>query len=210
MAFHKDPYNVIIAGVGGQGNVLASLILGRLFVNQGYKVTIGETYGVTQRGGSVMSHVRISSSIQFSPIIPNGAGDLIIALEPVEGLRMLASFGNPDVQFITNTRPVLPMSVLTGEACYPGVPEVLEKLHRLSKRLWTVEATEIALSLNNSILANIALLGAVSGTSALPIDDDLLYQVLEDSLPAAHLALNLKAFHLGREAVREYGVTQKE
>ena len=76
----KDPFNVIIGGVGGQGNVLASQILGEMLISQGYVITIGETYGASQRGGAVMSHLRISTQDQFSPLIPEGQCDLLVAL----------------------------------------------------------------------------------------------------------------------------------
>src|SRR5512139_2469372 len=91
---NKDPYNVIVAGVGGQGNVLSSQLIGTVLVNEGYKVTIGETYGASQRGGSVMSHVRISRKRQCGPLIPPRSADLVIALEPSEAARVLSRYGN--------------------------------------------------------------------------------------------------------------------
>src|SRR3990172_13133307 len=97
MFLPKDPFNVIIGGVGGQGNVLTSQILGEMLVSRGYVITIGETYGASQRGGSVMSHLRISKKEPFSPLIPEGQCDLLVALEPVEGLRILAPHGNPRI-----------------------------------------------------------------------------------------------------------------
>lgn len=84
----KDPYNVIVTGVGGQGNVLASQLIGSVMVELGYKVTIGETYGASQRGGSVMSHLRISKNRQYGPLIPPKCADLVIALEPSEAARV--------------------------------------------------------------------------------------------------------------------------
>ena len=204
MPFNKDPYNMIITGVGGQGNVLASMILGRLFVNLGYKATIGETYGVSQRGGSVMSHLRVSSKAQFSPLIPEGLGDLIIALEPVEGLRVLGQYGNPEIMMIANTRPVSPMSVLAGETQYPALEDIFENIVKYSQTLWTVTATEIALQLGNPILANMALLGAVETTSVLPVPPGALTCILEETLPEKQLPLNLQAFELGKESVQIY------
>ena len=206
MPFEKDPFNMIITGVGGQGNVLTSMILGRLFVGLGYKATIGETYGVSQRGGSVMSHLRVSSQAQFSPLIPEGLGDLIVALEPVEGLRVLGQYGNPDVMVITNTRPVSPMSVLAGETQYPPLEEILINIKEYSRILWTVKATEIALQLGNVILANMALLGAVETTSVLPVPPGALTHVLKETLPPKQLPLNLKAFELGKQSVQAFAV----
>ena len=109
MILPVDPFNIIIGGVGGQGNVLASMILGRMLVSQGGIITIGETYGASQRGGSVMSHLRVSTKDQFSPIIPEGKCHLLVALEPIEGLRMLAPYGNPGVMTVVNTRPIQPL-----------------------------------------------------------------------------------------------------
>src|SRR5271157_6309055 len=109
----KDPMNVIITGVGGQGNVLASRVLAGMLVNSGFYVTIGETFGMSQRGGSVMSHLRISQRSIMSPQIPLGRADIIIALEPVEALRVLTKYGNPDVAVLTNSRMVYPMGVIT-------------------------------------------------------------------------------------------------
>jgi len=82
MALAKDPFNVIIGGVGGQGNVLASQILGQMLVTRGYVITIGETYGASQRGGAVMSHLRLSEKHQLSPLIPEGRCDLLVSLDP--------------------------------------------------------------------------------------------------------------------------------
>ena len=125
MFISKDPFNVIIGGVGGQGNVLASQILGEMLVSQGYVITIGETYGASQRGGAVMSHLRISAKDQFSPLIPEGQCDLLVALEPVEGLRILDHYGNPRVMTLLNTRPIHPMDVISGNAAYPEVSKVI-------------------------------------------------------------------------------------
>src|SRR4030066_843916 len=97
MLLSKDPFNVIIGGVGGQGDVLASQILGEMLISKGYVITIGEAAGASQRGGAVMSHLRISSRDQFSPLIPEGRCDLLVALEPVEGLRILDTYGHPGV-----------------------------------------------------------------------------------------------------------------
>jgi len=96
---YKDPTNIIITGVGGQGNVMASRVLAGMLVNAGYVVTIGETFGMSQRGGSVMSHLRVSSTSVLSPQIPQGRADIIIALEPVEALRVLVKYGIPMSRF---------------------------------------------------------------------------------------------------------------
>ena len=92
-----DPYNIIITGVGGQGNVMASRVLGNMLARRGLQITIGETFGASQRGGSVMSHLRISRGSSWSPQIPKGQCHLVISLEPTETMRVLANYGNPNV-----------------------------------------------------------------------------------------------------------------
>jgi indolepyruvate ferredoxin oxidoreductase beta subunit len=203
MFLEKDPWNVIITGVGGQGNVLASQILGQILVGKGYVITIGETYGASQRGGSVMSHLRVSQKDQFSPLIPEGQCDLVVGLEPVEALRVLAPYGNPGVLVLTNTRPIYPMDVIAGDASYPELSLVLEKIRKLTKRVWAVNATEIALAMGDPIFSNIVMLGALSAIGMLPVDREGFEGVIEELMPTHRVSSNLEAFDKGSEAVRE-------
>ncbi len=203
MAFHKDPWNMIITGVGGQGNVLASQILGQMLVQQGYIITIGETYGASQRGGSVMSHIRVSRKGQYSPLIPEGKCDLVLALEPVEALRVLVNYGNPGVIMLINTRPIYPIDVIAGNAAYPELSVVLKKIQKLSREVWTLNATEIGLELGDPIFSNIVMLGALSALDLLPLNREGFQNVIQEMLPFHKLHLNMNAFDRGREAVRE-------
>jgi indolepyruvate ferredoxin oxidoreductase beta subunit len=203
MFLSKDPFNVIIGGVGGQGNVLASQILGEMLVAQGYVITIGETYGASQRGGAVMSHLRISTKDQFSPLIPEGQCDLLVSLEPVEGLRILDTYGNPRVMTLLNTRPIHPIDVISGDAAYPEVSKVISKIKELSRRVWTLNATEIALEMGDPIFSNIVMLGALCAIDVLPIQRQGFETIIRDLLPSRLLEENLKAFDKGREVVQE-------
>jgi indolepyruvate ferredoxin oxidoreductase beta subunit len=203
MFLSKDPFNVIIGGVGGQGNVLASQILGEMLVSQGYVITIGETYGASQRGGAVMSHLRISTKDQFSPLIPEGQCDLLVSLEPVEGLRILDTYGNPRVMTLLNTRPIHPIDVISGNATYPEVSKVISKIKELSRRVWTLNATEIALEMGDPIFSNIVILGALCAIGVLPIHRQGFETIIRDLLPSRLLEENLKAFDKGREMVQE-------
>ena len=110
-ALTSDPYNIVITGVGGQGNVMASRILGNMLSEKGLRVTIGETFGASQRGGSVMSHLRISAAATWSPQIPKGKAHMVIALEPIEALRVLMVYGNPQTRVLCNIRPIQPVKV---------------------------------------------------------------------------------------------------
>ncbi len=203
MFLSKDPFNIIIGGVGGQGNVLASQIVGEMLVSQGYVITIGETYGASQRGGAVMSHLRISAKDQFSPLIPEGQCDLVVALEPVEGLRILDTYGNPRVMTLLNTRPIRPIDVISGDVAYPEVSKVISKIKELSRRVWTLNATEIALEMGDPIFSNMVMLGALCAIDVLPIHRQGFESIIRDLLPSRSLEENLQAFDKGIEVVQE-------
>lgn len=204
MLLEKDPWNLVITGVGGQGNVLASQILGQMLVDKGYLVTIGETYGASQRGGSVMSHLRVSMRDQFSPLIPEGQADLVIGLEPTEVLRVMAPYGNPGTMALVNLRPIHPIDVIAGESRYPQMQDVLKKLKKLSSKVWILNATEIALEMGDPLYSNIIMLGALSALDLLPVDPEAFGSVAQRIMPAHRLEENLAAFQRGRLAVKEY------
>ena len=193
----KDPLNVIVTGVGGQGNVLVSQFIGRALVRAGYRVTIGETYGASQRGGAVMSHLRISRQAQYGPLIPSGQADVILGLEPVETLRVLAQYGNPAVTVITNSRPVYPLSVAIGAARYPTVEEIMTALEELSASAWLINATDVAVEMGSPILANIVMVGALAGAGVLPLGPEEFELEFQENLPGDRLEQNLKAFRRG-------------
>jgi len=202
MTLSKDPLNLIITGVGGQGNVLASQLIGRALVKENFYVTIGETYGASQRGGAVMSHLRISKESQFSPLIPEGMADIIVGLEPVEALRVVGQYGNPSVAAVVNSRPIYPTAVTVGEAEYPSLQKIKEILHELTTKVWFVDATEIALSFGSPILTNIIMVGAVVGTNLLPIPEKPFLEVIRETFPEGQLQNNFAAFEKGLAATR--------
>jgi len=201
----KDPLNVIVTGVGGQGNVLISQLIGKALVKRGHHVTIGETYGASQRGGAVMSHLRISRQEQYGPLIPEGQADVILGLEPVETMRVLAQYGNPGVVVIANSRPVYTLAVTSGAAEYPGTEKIEKILEELSSTAWLIGATEIALEMGASILTNTIMAGALVGSQALPLEPEDLEAELRDSLPSDRLELNLQAARRGLEEASRRG-----
>ena len=196
-----DPYNVIITGVGGQGNVMASRIVGNMLSRKGLSVTIGETFGASQRGGSVMSHLRISTGSSWSPQIPNGKCHLIISLEPTEAMRVLATYGNPNVKVLCNTRPIHAIGVISGEQQYPDLDEITSWVAELSEASWFLDATAKAMELGNPILGNIMMIGAAAGIGVLPLSRDDFEAVITEAMPADKLALNLTAYYIGAKMV---------
>ena len=202
MKLSQDPYNIIITGVGGQGNVMASRVLSGMLVNRGFMTTIGETFGASQRGGAVMSHIRVSAKGTWSPQIPKRKADVVIALEPVEAIRVLAAYGHPGVLVLANTRPVYPVGVITGELSYPSLEEIRTSLKELSAQLWMIDATDQAIRLGNPILTNIVMIGALAGLGRLPVTSDDFEAVMRQTLSADKVDINLKAFGVGMEIVR--------
>ena len=197
-----DPYDGIITGVGGQGNVLASRVLGNMLSRKNLNITIGETFGASQRGGSVMSHLRISAESYWSPQIPKGKGHLVISLEPTEAIRVLMNYGNPNVRVLCNTRPVHAIGVISGEQRYPSMDELKSWIEELSEDCWFLAATERALELGNPILGNIMMIGAAAGIGALPLDREGFEAAISETLSSDKLALNLKAYDLGVRMVQ--------
>jgi len=196
----KDPINLIVSGVGGQGNVMVSLVIGNALVKDGYFVTIGETYGASQRGGSVMSHVKISARSQYSPLIPEGQADIILGMEPQETLRMLKQFGNAHVETIVNPRPIQAVDLSGTGNGYPDIGALLAQVKDLSARTYIVNATEEAQKLGSPILANMILIGALTKTGLLPINEVELDNVIKQMFPKA-VEINQKALNRGMELV---------
>jgi indolepyruvate ferredoxin oxidoreductase beta subunit len=198
----KDPYNIIITGVGGQGNVMASRVLSRMLVRQKYSITIGETFGASQRGGSVMSHMRVSRKSTWSPQVPKGRVDFVVAIEPIEAIRILTTYGNEEAKVLANTRPAYPGGVIAGELDYPSLEEIKATVKRLSSASWFIDATEEAVKLGNPILGNIIMMGAMSQVCELPMDRKDFEEVILETLPADKLELNVKAFDIGSTLVK--------
>ena len=198
----KDPLNLIITGVGGQGNVLMAQLIGKAMVKAGFCVTVGETYGPAQRGGAVMSHLRISKEADYSHLIPDGGADIVLGLEPIETLRVLTQYGNRMVDTITNTRPVYPIAVNAGEAEYPSMERMEELIRELSRQAWFMDAADIAISMEAPVVVtNIIMAGALIGAGLLPLTEEIFRQVLLESFPADKQEINLEAYKKGLDVM---------
>ena len=198
----KDPFNVIIAGVGGQGNVLMSFLIGSALIHSGYSVTVFDNYGASQRLGAVASHIKISrESANRSPLLHEGDADVIVGIEPIELLRNLSQFGNPEVITIVNTRPVYPIGVISGDEEYPNLDKAIQTIRNLSAQSWIVNATEEALKLGNTIYTNVILMGALLGSNAIPLDKETMEVVLKEEMPKA-FDTNMVALQMGLDLVR--------
>jgi len=199
MTLEKDPLNLIIAGVGGQGNILASQIVATAGTKERLYVTVSETYGASQRGGPVMSHVRFSAKAQCGPLIPEGEADIIVGLEPIEVLRIIADYGNPRTRVIVSPRPIYPISVLSGQAKYPPVEEVMQKLGGVVAEVRVIKAIEEG---ETGLAANVVMVGALAGSGMVPIGIKNFEESLKEIVSPRDLDLNLQAFKKGVELAR--------
>ena len=200
-----DPLNLVICGIGGQGNVLASEILASTMNDLGCRVAVGETYGASQRGGSVMSHVRVSEQWDLGVLIPAGEAHFIIGFEPLETLRIARQYAGDKTRIIYDPRPVYPGSVLRGEAQYPPIDALKAEIASLGASALEVPAADIAMSCGDARAANIALLGAFSCLPGAPLDSAALRDVISQRFKGAVLEMNLAVFEKGCAAVKEGG-----
>ncbi len=182
--------NVMIVGVGGQGTLLASRILGNTLLAQGYDVKVSEVHGMSQRGGSVVTYVKYASKVH-SPIIDKGEADVILAFELLEAYRALP-YLKKGGKLIVNRQCILPMPVITGAAKYP---ENIEEKLASKADLTVVEALRLAEEAGSFKAVNVVLIGVLAATSDIPKEAWL--ETLKTTVPAKLLDVNLKAFELG-------------
>ncbi len=183
--------NVVIAGVGGQGTLLASRILGNAAISLGYDVKVSEVHGMAQRGGSVITYVKFGKKV-YSPIIGEGEADILMAFEMLEAYRW-APYLAKGGKLIINTQEIDPMPVITGAAKYPA--DILEKLNKKTQNILTIDALKYAEELGNGKAANVVLIGHMARHSE--IEEAVWIEAVKNTVPQKFLDLNLKAFALG-------------
>lgn len=187
--------NVIICGVGGQGVVLMSELLGHAAVHDGLRIRGSEVLGMAQRGGAVFSNIRIGSEVH-APLTPEGRCDILVALEPSEALRNI-NFMSKSSLIILNTRKVVPYTVYIGESKYPPLEEILKRVHKAAKKAIAMDAAQIAVEAGNLQSTNVVMLGALFGTEQMPINIETIKAIIQERFPAKVAAVNMKAFDLG-------------
>ena len=187
--------NVMIVGVGGQGSLLASKLLGALLLDQGYDVKVSEVHGMSQRGGSVVTYVRFGDKV-YSPVIDRGEADYLVSFEILETARWLP-YLKTDGQIVTNTQMIDPMPVITGAATYPS--DLVEKIKDQGVKIDAMDCLELARQAGSEKAVNIVLLGRLS--HYFDISEDAWMQALADNVPEKFLDVNKKAFALGKQAL---------
>lgn len=184
--------NIMIVGVGGQGSLLASKLLGNLLSSEGYEVKVSEVHGMSQRGGSVVTYVRYGEKV-YSPIIDKGEADFILSFEKIEAARY-AEYLKKDGKIIVNTQEIEPMPVITGAAEYPA--DALEKLEESGISVDALDALAPALEAGSAKAVNIVLMGRLS--KYMSFDEEKWIDAINRSVNPKFVDMNLKAFKLGR------------
>jgi len=186
----QNTKNIMIVGVGGQGTLLASRILGNAVISEGYDVKVSEVHGMSQRGGSVVTYVKYGDKV-FSPIIDRGEADVILAFEKLEAARALPYLKEGGT-VILNDREIAPMPVITGAAEYPDglVADIAAKA-----KVIAIDALSLSLEAGSAKAVNVVLIGVLARSS--DISKEVWIQTIKDTVPAKFLDLNLKAFELG-------------
>jgi indolepyruvate ferredoxin oxidoreductase beta subunit len=191
----KENFDIIIAGVGGQGNILASRIIADAAIVAGYHVTIGETFGMSQRGGSVASHLRFAKRV-YGPLIPEATADLVIGLEPLEALRHATVYLRPSGAIVTSSHRVLP-----SEGDYPELSQIYEFSKKVASKLYSLDASKLAKEAGDVLSSNIVMIGAAYGANVIPVKEEQLKNAINERLPKS-AEMNFKAFDLGKRNVK--------
>lgn len=183
--------SIMIVGVGGQGTLLASRLLGHALISQGYDVKVSEVHGMSQRGGAVVTYVKYGENVA-SPIARQGEADIILAFELLEAARWL-NYLKPEGKLVVNTQQIDPMPVVTGSAVYPE--GVVETLRAAGADVTTIDALPLAEQAGSEKAVNVVLIGAMASRTDLPVD--VWQAAIKQTVPPKFLEMNLKAFELG-------------
>jgi indolepyruvate ferredoxin oxidoreductase beta subunit len=200
-AYKMEDFNVVLAGVGGQGILLAAEILGTAAVKEGLNVRVSEIHGMAQRGGAVVSTVRIGEKV-FAPTVLEGQADVLLGFEPFETLRNL-KFASEKTLVIMSSEKIPPTELTAKMMMYPSLKEVEEKIRYFTKNLIIVDALKLAKKAGSPLTQNVVLLGALAATGKVPIKNESLLDALKELIPAKYLDMNVKAFKLGYEYVKK-------
>ena len=194
-------FNIVLAGVGGQGTLLAAEALGIAAVKDDLNVRVSEIHGMAQRGGAVLTTVRIGPGV-LAPTVLEGQADVLVGFEPIETLRTL-KYASERTLVVMSLERIPPVELTFRNATYPSVEEIVEKLRLFTNSVVLVDAARLAKDAGSSLTRNVVLLGAVAGTGKLPVKRQSLLEAVRELVPAKHLDVNLRAFDLGWESVSE-------
>jgi indolepyruvate ferredoxin oxidoreductase beta subunit len=198
-------FNIVLAGVGGQGILLAAEILGTAAVKEGLNARVSEIHGMAQRGGAVVSNVRIGEKV-LAPTVLEGQADVLLGFEPLETLRSLR-FASEKTLVIMNTEAIPPTELSAKLMKYPSLEEMEKKIRRFTKRLIAVDAAKLAKKAGNVLTENVVLIGVLAASEKMPVKSESVLEALRELVPSRHLSVNVKAFELGCECGEKGKIT---
>ena len=191
----KSEYNIAITGVGGQGILSLAKLIGNAALKEGKNVFMSEIHGLAQRGGAVTSELRIGDV--HSPLIGGGEADVIVALEPVEAIRILNK-ASSKTYFLVNIKPIIPFTVSLGFSKYPDMDSILNILNGFGKSTIAFDAVELAEQAGSAISLNVVMLGALSVISSIPVSENSILSAMELTFSKETFEVNKRAFNLGK------------
>lgn len=197
--------NIIIAGIGGQGSILASHIIASAFIEEygtSIHVRVGETFGAAQRGGAVASHIRAGENVH-SPLVRRASADLIVALEPLEAMRVGIPYIAESGTIITSTNRVIPIDVKTGSVDYPALEEIISQLKALCAHVVTLDGAALAGEAGSPKVLSTVMLGAAWASGKIPVSRDTMLNAIKKRVPPKTVDLNVTAFELGEKMFLE-------
>lgn len=196
----KDKTNIVLTGVGGQGVITATNILGKAALKAKVNVSVSEVHGMAQRGGSVYCTVRLGKV--SGPMVASGTADIILSTEPIEALRYI-QYSNKNTKIITDLTPVIPYTVSVGMEKYPDIKAVFKELDSYGK-LFKIDAVKISKDAGALITKNIVLLGALAASGVLPFKSEILLETILENVPSKFKDMNKKAFEGGFKAIKKH------
>jgi len=194
-------FNIVLAGVGGQGTLLAAEALGIAAVKDGLNVRVSEIHGMAQRGGSVVSTVRIGENVLASTVL-EGQADILLGFERLETLRNV-KYASEKTIVLMNTERIPPAELAFKKLKYPTVEEIVQKIRSFTKKIALVDASQLAKKAGSNLTQNVVLLGALAGTKLLPVKTESLLLAVRELVPEKHVDTNITAFKLGYKITEE-------
>ncbi|MFW9769873.1 MAG: indolepyruvate oxidoreductase subunit beta [Candidatus Thorarchaeota archaeon] len=193
----SDPFSILVAGVGGQGNLVCGRIIAEAAVMQGLRPVVGDTFGASRRGGSVLTHIRIGTQ-DWAPLIPQGEVDILLGFEPVEALRAATKYAGERTVALVSSLPIPPLSVTTGSLGYPEITDIEDALDSLCKEVHLLDPAPVMDRLKSTRVLNTFMIGVLSVLQELPIESKNLEKAISSLLDSDK---DLEAFNEGTRAI---------
>ena len=193
------PYNIYISGVGGQGIIKTSTVLGEAAMKSSMPVVMSEVHGMAQRGGSVSTELKIGDA--YSPIIEYGSADLLISFEPIEALRAIPKLSQ-NTSVIVNTSTIYPFNINASEFSYPDIEDILSELNNKSLKVYAFNADKIAKESGHLLSMNMVMLGGAAAVKGFPLKKEIVIESMKANLPEKSLDINLSAFERGFDSIK--------